>query len=143
MDGVLRSLLLAGVHEAEAQVVVAQALQRAGALAGHGGVHVVGHAMKLLRADDKVGVRGVAQEVRAARLRHAAEEAIHDLRPVAVARGHEAHLAERLLLGEIAHRASVDQHHIGDLRVGRHLVAAGQEIARATCSESRSFIWHP
>jgi hypothetical protein len=50
-----------------------------------------------------------------------------------------AHLSDSFLFGGIPHTARVQQDHIGLLRKYRD----SRDEERATCSESRSFIWQP
>ena len=72
------------------------------------------HAMVFLGADDEIDLR-LGNEFRSPALRHAAHEAGHQRRAASTVAAHHAHLAQRLLLGLIAHAAGVDQHHV---RVG-------------------------
>ena len=86
--------------------------------------------MEFLRADDEVDVPQVARQLRAAALRHAAEQAENHLRLVLAEPAEHPHFAERLLLRHVAHRAGIEQHHIGLRLARRPFVATRQEVAQ-------------
>ena len=135
-DGALGTSFLVDIDDAvgdgQAQVVAPEVLAEQGAAAGERLVHVVGDAVELLGAHDEVDAPvagGGSQEVRAAALGHAAQEAEDDLRAVAVQVVEGAHLAEGLLFGLVAHAARVEQDHVGLGLARGHLVAARDELA--------------
>ena len=109
------------------------------------GVHVFENLVVFLRADDHIEAGHGFEKLLAARLGHAAHEAIDDVFPVAARVHHGAHFAERLLLRLVAHRAGVDEDGVGLVFVGRDRVAALAEHAqrlarsRARSSGSRRF----
>ena len=52
------------------------------------------------------------------------------------------HFAQRLLVRHVAHTAGIEQHHVG-VGLAFDLFIPPSINECATCSESRSFIWHP
>ncbi len=74
---------------------------------------VLSDPVKLLRPDDQVDGRKLSQQVGAAALGHAAEEAEDDLGIFLLMFAKVAHLADRLLLGHITDAACVEKDHIG------------------------------
>jgi transposase-like protein len=93
-------------------------------------VHIVGHAVEFLRADDEVDVGRGFEEGFAARLRHAAEVAEHEVRAFFAELAEHAHFADRFLLRHVADAAGVEQDDIGVRFVGDHAVAAFGEHFR-------------
>jgi hypothetical protein len=91
-------------------------------------VHVIGDPVEFLRPGHQIHGPPLGQR-RAPALGHAAEETEHHT-PLPVVMGHEAHLAERLLLGHVAHAARVEQDDVGLGLVGRHFIAARGEHLR-------------
>ncbi len=78
-------------------------------------IHVVGHAVELLRADDEVHIGELVNEFPASTLRHAAQKSEdHAGAVLAELPGEILHLADGLVLGVVAHAACVEQHDIGD-----------------------------
>ena len=116
LDGRLAAAFLLDVHHF-------------GAAAREQIIHVVGDAMELLCADDQVHVRELVNEFLAPALRHAAEEAEDDAGALfAELPGEILHLANGLLLGVVAHAASVEQHDIGGGFGGGEGIALGDEL---------------
>ena len=105
-------------------------------------VDVAADLVEFLRAEDEVDAGQFLEDRRAAALRHAAEKADDLVLPPVLAAFQRPHLADGLLLGHVAHGAGVEQHHVGVVLVVDQLVAAPAR-SRATCSESRTFIWQP
>ena len=70
-------------------------------------IHVLGDAMKLLCANDKIDVRQTFQQFATARLGHAAEEPENHVRPFFGQPPEHAHLAKRFLVSHVAHAACV------------------------------------
>ena len=123
-DGVLRAFLLG-------RVAHAGTAQRVGGIIHAGfqppledGVHILENLVVFLRADDDIQIRQGFEKLLAARLRHAAHEAVNDVFPVAALVDQVAHLAERLLLRLIPNGASVDEHGVGLVFVSGDRVAA-------------------
>jgi hypothetical protein len=92
-------------------------------------VHVVENLVILLGANDHVEVRDPLEQLRPAALRHAAHEAENHVRLVPPVAAHAAHLAERLLLGLIAHRAGIHEDRVGiGLVAGDGVAALGEHL---------------
>ena len=98
--------------------------------------------MNSLGADDEVHCGLFLQQSFAAALRHATYEPEHQIGVVAFQLGQHAHFADRLLLGEIANAAGVQQNHVG-IALGRSDGIPARCSIAATASLSRSFIWQP
>ena len=90
-------------------------------------VDVIGDTVKFLCANDKVEVGQILEQRSALGLRHAAQKAKDDVRPLLCHATHHAHFAERLLVGHIAHAAGIEQHDICVRFVLHPLVTAGNE----------------
>ena len=75
-------------------------------------IDVVGHAMKFLGADDQIEMRQVAEKGGAAGLSHAAEKSKDRPGPLFRHPTKQAHLPKRLLVGQVADAASVQQDHV-------------------------------
>jgi hypothetical protein len=84
-DGVLRAGLLGDVHDGRAD-------GHAGGLRGAEVVEVVRHLVEFLRADDEVDVGQAVEQLGAAVLRHAAEDAEDEVRLLLLAGGEVAAL---------------------------------------------------
>ena len=85
--------------------------------------------MKFLRAENQINVRQFINEFLAATLRHATEVAENLVGAFFARRASEIfHFVHRLLLGGVAHAASVQQHHVGQrLGLGER-IAFGHEL---------------
>ena len=93
-------------------------------------LHVIGHAMKFLRAHDKIDMRQIFEQRLAARLRHAAKKTEDNVRPVFRHASEHPHFAERLLVGHVAHAARVQEDHVGFGFTFHALVATRNERMR-------------
>ena len=78
-------------------------------------VEVIGHVMKFLRADDQVHVGQAVEELCAAVLRHAAQDAEDEVRVLALPALGKGGLADGLLFRRIAHAAGVQEQDIAIL----------------------------
>ena len=119
-NGVLRAGLLGNVDDRVAH-------GHAGRAGGAEVVQIAGHLVKLLGADDEVDVGQQVEQRGAAVLRHAPQDAEDELRPAFFARGHVARLADRLLLGEVADAAGVEQHDVAVVLVLDKAISAGTQ----------------
>ena len=119
-NGVLRAGLLGNVDDRVAH-----------GHAGHAGgaevVQIAGHLVKLLGADDEVDVGQQVEQRGAAVLRHAPQDAEDELRPAFFECGHVTRLADRLLLGEVADAAGVEQHDVAVVFVLDKAISAGAQ----------------
>jgi hypothetical protein len=97
-------------------------------------IHIFDHAMIFLRTGDQIEVRHVVEQLRAARLRHAPEKPIDNVRLRPPVPADLPHLTERLLLRLVTHRARVDQNDI------RLVLARRQRIARAFEEHARDLV---
>ena len=107
-DGGLGSGLFIGIHNWSAHIVdecMLAALQKI--------VNIIRHAVEFLGADDEIDMRRGLKERLATGLSHAPEVAKNQVRPCFSEFAEHAHLTNRLLLGHVAHAASVQQNHIG------------------------------
>jgi len=86
--------------------------------------------MVFLRADDKIEVGHFFQELFAPALGHAAHHAEDEIRFRLPVFAELAHVAEGLLLGLVAHRAGIQKHHIGLVRLRRDRESALDEHLR-------------
>ena len=93
-------------------------------------VDVIGHAVKLLCANDKIDVRQIFEQRRAARLGHAAEKPENHVRPFFRQPPEHAHLAKRFLVSHVAHAACVQEDDVGLRFVPDPLVAERRERMR-------------
>jgi hypothetical protein len=98
--------------------------------------------VKFLRADDQIDLGQLLQDRRPPALRHAAEKTDHLVLAAFFPALQRLHLPDRLLLGHVAHRAGVEQDDVGAI-FALHQVIPRLARSRATCSESRTFIWQP
>ena len=99
------------------------------ASAGEHFVEIFRRAMKFLRAEHQVHVRQFINQFLAAALRHATHEADDLVALLAARRADDvAHLVDGLLLGEIAHAAGVEQHHVGHGLGFDQRIALGDEL---------------
>ena len=135
-NGRLRTGFLLDINDGKSQIihraigVGAARRSRYHSFLPHQLIHVVGHAVKLLRANDKIDVRQIFQQRRAARLGHAAEEPEHHVRPFFRQPPEHAHLAKRFLVSHVSHAARVQQHDVGFRLVPDPLVTARHERMR-------------
>ena len=63
--------------------------------------------MEFLRPDDKIDMRQIFEQRLPARLCHAAEEAENNVRPLFRNAAEHSHFAKCLLVGHVAHTASI------------------------------------
>jgi hypothetical protein len=68
--------------------------------------------VEFLRADDQIHVGQLVEERGTAVLRHAAKDTENEVGILLFSVRNEASLADRLLLGGVAHGAGVEQHHV-------------------------------
>lgn len=91
-------------------------------------IHVIGGAMKFLRADDEIDT-GSAEEFVTARLSHAAEITENRVGPALFGLvGEFLHFADGFLLGLVADAAGVEEHDIGFLFGRSKRIAFGDEL---------------
>ena len=126
-DGFLRAGFLVGVDDGETQVVHGRLV---GHFAAEDGVDVVGHPVEFLRADHQIEVGDFREQGGAAALGHAAEEPVDGMRPLFLLTAEQAHLAERFLLGHVAHAAGVEKDDVRFAGVAGHFVTPGHEHLR-------------
>jgi hypothetical protein len=69
--------------------------------------------VELLRAHHQINMRHVFHQFRAARLRHAAEESEHDVRPLFCQATKHAHFPQCLLVSHVTDTARVQEHDVG------------------------------
>ena len=106
-DRGLRSCFFFDVDDRKSRVV-----HRAIPFSLQGISHVIGNAVKFLRADDKIDMRQVFQQRASTRLRHATKETKNDVRSLARYATEHSHFTERLLVGHIPDTTRVQQHHV-------------------------------
>jgi len=104
-DRVLRAGFLRDVHDGLPH-------RHAGGVRGAQVVEVIGHLVEFLRAHDQVDVRQAVEQLGAAVLRHAAEDAEDEVGLLALAGRDVGGLGDGLLLGHVAHAARVEQHDV-------------------------------
>ncbi len=92
-------------------------------------VDVAAGFVEFLRADDQVDVGQFVEDRRAPALGHAAEKTDHLVLALVFPAAERFHLADRLLLGHIAHRAGVEQDDIGAFFALHQLVAPAGQVA--------------
>src|SRR6202011_3671002 len=73
----------------------------------HGRVYVIGDAVKLLCADNKIDMRQVFENRSAARLSHASEETENDVGALVCHATKHSHFAERFLICHVADAAGI------------------------------------
>ncbi len=124
-DRALRASLLLGIHNRPTLVInecVHAVFQKV--------VHIVRHAVEFLGAHHKIDMRRGLQKRLTARLGHAAEVAKDQMWSSAPKLAQHAHLANRLLLGHVAHAAGVEQNHIRFGFIRDELISALSEHFR-------------
>ena len=108
-------------------------------------VHATAHFVEFLRAQDQIDAGQFLEDRRAAALGHAAEEADDLVMTAVLAALQRAHLADGFLFRHVAHRAGVEQHHVGVILLFDQFVAAPRSGRarparnRARSSDSRRF----
>jgi hypothetical protein len=123
LDRVLRAGLLRDIHDRRAD--------RHACRAGRAQVvEVARHLVKFLRADDQVDVGQLFEQRSPAVLRHAAEDPEHEVRLLFLALLQVTRLADRLLLGRVAHAAGVEQQDVALVLVRHDAIAPGAQHRR-------------
>ena len=128
-DGVLRAFLLGGVADGGAAKRVGRVVHAGFKPPLEDVVHVFENLVVFLGADDDVEVGQGFEKFLAARLGHAAHEAVNDVFSVAALVDEVAHFSEGFLLGLVADGTGVDEHGVRLVLVGRDRVAALAEHA--------------
>src|SRR5438477_8098909 len=72
------------------------------------GVYVIGHTVKLLGANHKIEMWDLFQQLRAPRLRHAAQKSKDGFRPAFCQVTKHSHFAQRLLLSHVTHATGIE-----------------------------------
>ena len=93
-------------------------------------VEIARHLVKFLRADDQVEVGQLFEQRRPAVLRHATEDPEHEVRLLPLALLEVTRLADRLLLGRVAHAAGVEQQDVAVVLVRHDPIAPGTQHRR-------------
>jgi hypothetical protein len=124
-DGLLRSALLLRIHYGKSRIV-----HRSLPAPREHLIHIVRHAMKLLRPHHQVHMADIPHQLRPSALRHAPQETEHHPRALLPQPAHHSHFANRLLLRHVPHGAGIQQHHVRVPLAFRHLVAPRHEHER-------------
>ncbi len=93
-------------------------------------VEILRHPVKPLGANHQVNRRLAPRQLGAPALGHASHVPQHQVRFLPFQRGQHSHLAQRLLLGQIADATGIEQDHIGILFRGHQRIAAPGEHRR-------------
>ena len=122
-DRVLRTRLFPDIHDARPD-------RHPGGAGRPQVIEVVGHLVKLLRADDQVDIGQGIEERGPTVLRHAAEDPEHEVGIASLSRDHIGSLTDRLLLRGVAHAAGVEQQDVADLLLVDDPVTPGTQHRR-------------
>ena len=99
------------------------------ASAGEQVIQILRRVMEFLRAHDEVHVRQPVNQFASPRLCDTAHEAEHNVGPAPAGLTDDVlHLAESLLLGQVAHAARIEQDDIGGGLIRRKRIALGHEL---------------